>query len=45
MVNVYHVKLDGQEIGIVSDNKIIDEYKQKKPLEVQQKFSRCACRA
>lgn len=38
MVNVYHVKLDGQEIGIVSDNKIIDEYKQKKPQEVQQKF-------
>lgn len=38
MVNVYHVKLDGQEIGIVSDNKIIDEYKQRKPQEVQQKF-------
>ncbi|NEW07297.1 M23 family metallopeptidase [Paenibacillus sp. SYP-B3998] len=38
MVNVYHVMLNDQEIGIVSDNKIIDEYKQNRPSEVQQNF-------
>ncbi|TXK77726.1 M23 family metallopeptidase [Paenibacillus sp. N3.4] len=38
MANVYHVMLDDQEIGIVSDNKMIDEYKQQRPQQVQQKF-------
>jgi murein DD-endopeptidase MepM/ murein hydrolase activator NlpD len=38
MVNVYHVMLNNQEIGTVSDSKIIDEYKKNRPLEVQQNF-------
>ncbi|MFD0698518.1 peptidoglycan DD-metalloendopeptidase family protein [Paenibacillus sp. GCM10027628] len=38
MVNVYHVMLNDQEIGIVSDSKIIDEYKQSRPLEVQKNY-------
>ncbi|MFC3845491.1 peptidoglycan DD-metalloendopeptidase family protein [Paenibacillus sp. GCM10012304] len=38
MVNVYHVMLNGKEIGVVSDNKLIDEYKQQRPEEVQKNF-------
>lgn len=38
MVNVYHVMLNGEEIGVVSDNKLIDEYKQQRPQEVQKNF-------
>ncbi|MEW9699591.1 peptidoglycan DD-metalloendopeptidase family protein [Paenibacillus sp. SI8] len=38
MVNVYHVMLNEQEIGIISDSKIIDDYKQNRPHEVQQNF-------
>ncbi|UJF33339.1 hypothetical protein [Paenibacillus hexagrammi] len=38
MAEIYHVQLNGNEIGIVSDNKLIDEYKQSRPLEVQKNF-------
>jgi hypothetical protein len=38
MDDVYHVMLNNQEVGIVSDNKIIDEYKKNKPLDVQKNF-------
>lgn len=38
MVNVYHVMLNGKEIGVVSDNKIIEAYKQQRPQEVQKNF-------
>lgn len=38
MDNVYHVMLNNQEIGIVSDNKIIDAYKLNKPIDIQKDF-------
>ncbi|MFC5450615.1 M23 family metallopeptidase [Paenibacillus aestuarii] len=38
MVNVYHVMLNNEEVGIVTDNKIIDEYKQNRHEEVQKNF-------
>ncbi|MBD0382228.1 M23 family metallopeptidase [Paenibacillus sedimenti] len=38
MENVYHVMLNNQEIGLVSDSKIIDEYKQNRPQEVQKNY-------
>lgn len=38
MDNVYHVMFNNQEIGIVSDNKIIDAYKLNKPLDAQKNF-------
>ncbi|SEC29887.1 peptidoglycan DD-metalloendopeptidase family protein [Paenibacillus sp. GP183] len=36
MVEVYHVKVDQKEIGIVSNKRIIDDYKAARPIEVQQ---------
>ncbi|UKS25987.1 M23 family metallopeptidase [Paenibacillus sp. HWE-109] len=38
MNDVYHVMLDGKEVGIVSDSKIIDDYKQQRPIAVQKDF-------
>ncbi|WNR44561.1 M23 family metallopeptidase [Paenibacillus roseipurpureus] len=38
MSEVYHVMLDNQEIGVVSDHNLIDEYKKNKPVEVQKNF-------
>lgn len=37
IVEVYHVKVNEQEIGIVSNKQIIDEYKVARPIEVQRK--------
>jgi murein DD-endopeptidase MepM/ murein hydrolase activator NlpD len=38
MVAVYHVTVDGEEIGIVSDDKMIEQYKISRKQEVQQQF-------
>ncbi|MCD1261829.1 M23 family metallopeptidase [Paenibacillus athensensis] len=35
MKDIYHVMLNGQEIGIASDSSIIENYKMNRPLEVQ----------
>jgi murein DD-endopeptidase MepM/ murein hydrolase activator NlpD len=38
MVDIYHVKVDGQEIGIVSNAKLIEDYKASQKLEISKKF-------
>ncbi|MGG1550933.1 peptidoglycan DD-metalloendopeptidase family protein [Paenibacillus ferrarius] len=38
MVSVYHVMLNNEEVGIVSDSKLIDEYKKNRLQEVQNNF-------